>query len=129
MGFGEQGMDIAWGEVGNMCADSDILIEERNFTAGGLGLGKCLAGIVLVEEDLTLKIAFLDKVAVDEGEGADAGAGEQSGGGGAGGSHADEGDVSGGEFLLAGIADGGKEYLAGVSPGCERGRRRHESLV
>jgi hypothetical protein len=56
-----------------------------------------------------------DEVAVDKGEGADAGAGEEGGGGGSGGSYADDGDVGGAEQLLAGGTDAGEEDLAGVA--------------
>ncbi len=50
-------------------------------------------GVGLVEEDLALEVGGFDEVAVDEGEGPDAGAGKQRGGGGSGGSAADDGDV------------------------------------
>ena len=63
----------------------------------GLGFGKAFAGIGFVEENLALEIGGFDEVAVDEGEGADAGTGEERGGGGSGGSDADDGDVGGGE--------------------------------
>ena len=97
--------------------DGDAGVEPGDVAAGGFGLGQAFAGVGLVEEDLALQVGGLDEVAVDEGEGADAGAGEQRGGGRAHGAAADDGDVSLGEALLAGGADAGKEDLAGVAVG------------
>jgi len=61
--------------------------------AGGFGFGEGVAGVGLIEEDLALEVGRLDEVAVDEGERANAGAGEQRCGGRAGRSAADDGDV------------------------------------
>jgi hypothetical protein len=83
--------------------------------ACGLGLGERVAGVGLVEQDLALEVGGFDEVAVDEGEGADAGAGEERGGGGSGGSYADDGDVGGAQQMLAFGSDAGEEYLPGVA--------------
>ena len=107
--------DVGGDEVGDVGVDGDGGVEEGDVAAGGLGLGERLEGVGLVEEDLALEVGGLDEVAVDEGEGADAGAGEQRGGGSSGGTAADDGDVGGGELLLARGADAGKENLAGVA--------------
>jgi len=61
--------------------------------AGGLGLGEGVAGVGFVEEDLALEVGWLDEIAVDEGESADTGAGEERGGGRSHGPAADDGDV------------------------------------
>ena len=83
-------------------------------------LGRASRASCFVVEDLALEVGGLDEVAVDEGEGADAGAGEQRSGGGSGGPAADDGDVAVGEAALAGIADGAEEDLAGIAVGFVR---------
>jgi len=111
----EQLGDVGWGEVGDAGVDGDAGVEEGDVAAGGLGFGEAGAGVGFVEEELALQVGGLNEVAVDEGERACAGAGEQRGGGGAGGSAADDGDVRGGQALLAEDADAGEEDLAGVA--------------
>ena len=98
-----------------MGVDVDAGVDAGEVAAGGFGFGEGVAGVGFVEEHLALEVGGLDEVAVDEGEAADAGAGEEAGGGGSGGSDADDGDVGAGEELLAGGADGGEEDLAGVA--------------
>ncbi len=115
LGGGEELVDVGGDEVGDVGVDGDGGVEEGDLAAGGFGFGEGFAGVGLVEEDLALEVGGFDEVAVDEGEGADAGAGEEGGGGGSGGSDADDGDVGGGEELLAGGSDAGKEDLAGVA--------------
>ncbi len=102
--------------------DGDAGVELGDVAAGGLGLGQALAGVGLIEEDLALEVGGLDEVAVDEGEGAYAGSGEQRGRGSAHGTTADDGDVCPREPLLAGDADGGEENLAGVAVSIRDGR-------
>ncbi len=102
MDLAQELVDVGGDEVGDLRVDGDGGVEEGNFAARGLGFGKAVAGIGFVEENLALEIGGFDEVAVDEGEGADAGTGEERGGGGSGGSDADDGDVRGGEELLAG---------------------------
>ena len=114
---GEEGGGVGWDEVGDGCVDADAGVDAGEVAAGGFGLGEGGAGIVFVEEHLALEVGGLDEVAVDEGEVADAGAGQQAGGGGSGGTDADDGDVGAGEEVLAGLADGGEEDLAGVAVG------------
>ncbi len=122
MGRGEEIVDVGGDEVGDVGMDGDGGVEEGYLAAGGFGLGEGLEGVVFVEEDLALEVGGLDEVAVDEGEGADAGAGEERGGGGSGGSDSDDGDVGGGEELLAGRGDAGKEDLTGVAVVIVNGR-------
>lgn len=107
-------VDVGGDEVRDVGVDGDGGVEAGDVAAGGFGLGECEECVLLVEEDLALEVGGLDEVAVDKGEGADSGAGEERGGGGSGGSDADDGDVSGGEVLLAGGADAGEEDLARV---------------
>ena len=82
----EEIVDVGGDQVGDVGVDGDRGVEEGDFAAGGFGFGEGLAGVGLVEEDLALEVGGLDEVAVDEGEGADAGAGEERGGCGPGGS-------------------------------------------
>ena len=106
-----------------MGVDGDVGVEAGDVAAGGLGLGQAFEGVGFVEEDLALEVGGLDEVAVDEGEGAYAGAGEQRCGGGSGGPAADDGDMGRGEPLLAGGADAGEEDLARIAVAIlDRGR-------
>lgn len=93
---GEELVDVGGDQVCDVGVDGDARVEEGDLAAGGFCFGEGVAGVCLVEEDLALEVGGLDEVAVDEGEGADAGAGEKGGGGGSGGSDADDGDVGGG---------------------------------
>ena len=115
VGGGEEFVNVCGDEVGDVGMDGDGGVEEGDLAAGGLGLGKRLEGVGFVEEDLTLEVGGLDEVSVDEGEGADAGAGEQRGCGCSGGSAADDGDVGCGEHLLAGGADSWEEDLTRIA--------------
>ena len=108
-------MDVGGNEVGDAGVDSDGGVEEGDLTTGGFGLGKGVAGVGLVEEDLALEVGGFDEVSVDEGEDADAGAGEERGGGSSGGSDADDGDVGAGEKGLASGSDAGEDNLTGVA--------------
>jgi hypothetical protein len=115
VGGGEELVDVVGDEVGDVGVDGDGGVEESDLAAGGFGLGEPVAGVGLVEEDLALEVGGFDEVAVDEGEGADAGAGEEGCGGGSGGSYADDDDVGGAKQLLAGESDAGEEDLTGVA--------------
>jgi hypothetical protein len=114
-GGAEEFFDVGWDEVGDVGGDADGAVDAGEVEAGGFGFGEVGVGVGLVEEDLALEVGGLDEVAVDEGEVADAGAGEQAGGGGSGGPDADDGDVGVGEEVLAALADAGEEDLAGVA--------------
>ena len=94
---GEEFVDVGGDEIGYVGVDGDGGVEEGDFAAGGFGFGEGFAGIGLVEEDLALEVGGFDEVAIDEGEGADAGAGEEGCGGGSGGSDAYDGYMGGGE--------------------------------
>jgi len=111
----EQFGDVCRDKVGDAGMDGDGGVEEGDLAAGGFGLGQRGCGVGLVEEDLTLKVGGFDEVAVDEGEGANAGTGEERGGRGTSGSAANDGDMSSAEALLTELADAGKEDLAGVA--------------
>ncbi len=114
-GGGQELVDVGGDEVGDVGVDGDGGVEERDFAAGGFSFGEGVACVGLIEEDLALEVGGFDEVAIDEGEGSDASAGEEGCGGGSGGPYADDGDVSSGEELLAGGADAGKEDLTGVA--------------
>ena len=98
-----------------MGGDFDGGVDAGEVEACGFGFGKGGACVGFVEEHLALEVGGLDEVAIDEGEMADAGAGEEAGGCCSCGADADDGDVGVGEELLAGVADAGKEDLAGVA--------------
>jgi len=114
---GEEGGGVGRDEVGDVGVDVDAGVDAGEVEAGGFGFGEGSAGVVFVEEHLALEVGGLYEVAVDEGEAAYAGTGQEAGGGGSGGSDSDDGDVGAGEELLAGGADGGEEDLAGVAVG------------
>ncbi len=115
VGETEEFVDVGGDEVVDAGVDRDGGVEESDFAAGGFGFGEGFAGVGLVEEDLTLEVGGFDEVAVDEGESADAGTGEEGGGGGSGGSDADDGNVGGAKEMLAGGPDAGEEDLTGVA--------------
>ena len=77
MGFGEERVNIGRDEVGDDGFDLDGGVEEGDFGASGLGFGGRGRGVGFVEEDLALEVGGFDDIAVDEGEMADAGAGEE----------------------------------------------------
>ena len=108
-------MNVGWDEVCDLGVNGDGGVEQSDLKAGGFGFGKGLAGVLFVEQDLTLEVGGFDEVSVDQREGADACSGEQGGSGGSGGSNTDDGYVSGGEELLTGVADAGEENLARVA--------------
>jgi len=112
---GEEVWGVGWDEVGDVGVDADAGVDAGEVAAGGFGLGKRGAGVVFIEEHLTLEVRGLDEIAVDEGEAADSGSGEEAGGGGSGGPYSYDGDVSSDEKLLAGGSDGGEEDLPGVA--------------
>src|SRR5580658_3282029 len=115
MRVAEQVVDVRGNEVGDVSHDLHLAVEEGDFAARGLGLGKRFARILLVEEHLALKIALLDEIAIDEGKFADSRAREQAGGGGTGGSDTDQGNMGLLKLLLAFRADAWKEYLPRIS--------------
>ena len=77
MGGGEELVDVGGDQVGDVRVDGDGGVEEGDLAAGGFGFGEGLEGVGLVEEDLALEVGGFDEVTVDEGEGSDAGAGEE----------------------------------------------------
>ena len=117
IGGAEEVLDVGGDEVGDVGCDADGGVGGEELAAGGLGLGEGVSRVPFVEEDLALEIRGLNEVAIDEGEVADAGAGEERGGRGPGGADADDGDMGASEGQLAGLADAGKEDLAGVAFG------------
>ncbi len=121
MRAGEERVDVGGDEVGDDGFDLDGGVEGGDLAAGGFGFGEGGVGVGFVEEDLALEVGGLDEVAVDEGDVADAGAGEERGGCGSGGAYADDGDAGLAEQLLAGGADSGEENLAGVAVGIGNG--------
>ncbi len=94
-------VDISRDKVGDVGDYGDGGVEECDLAAGGFSLGQGLEGVRLVEQDLTLEIGRLNEVAVDEGKGSDAGAGEERCCCGSSCSATDDGDVGGGEELLS----------------------------
>jgi len=58
--------------------DADVRVDAGDVAAGGFGFGKGLSGVVFVEEDLSLEVGKFDVIAVDDGEMADSGTGEQA---------------------------------------------------
>lgn len=126
VGAGEKGVDVCGDEVGDDRFDLDGGVEEGDLAACGFGFGECGFCIGFVKEDLALEVGGFDEVAIDEGEMADSGAGEERGGGGAGGSDADDRDAGTGEQGLSGGADAWEEDLAGVA--FVGGDGRHEAV-
>ena len=112
-------MDIGRNDVGDVSADLGFAIEGGDFAAGGFGFSEGVAGVGLIEKDLTLQAAFFDEVAVNEGEGSDAGSGEE----------AVAAVTRGFDAVLTLGADGGKQDLARVPFADGLGRGGHLSVV
>lgn len=108
-------VNVGGDEVCDVGLHGDGGVKEGDLAARSLCLREGVECVGLVEEDLTLEIGGFDEVAIDEGEGSDAGAGQEGCGCGTSGSAADDGDMSGGEELLAGGPDAFEEDLARVS--------------
>lgn len=111
VGSGEKRVDVRGCEVGDLSADIDLTVEERDFESRGFGFRQGVTRVGLVKQNLALEIAFFDEVAIDEGEGPDASAREQAGRRRAGGSAADEGYMGGAELFLAGLTYWRKKHL------------------
>ena len=71
-----QPLDVSRVDVGDDRLDGDLGIGRAEFFGRGDRLGKALAGVALVEEDLALEVGPLDDVAIDDSHAADAGADE-----------------------------------------------------
>jgi hypothetical protein len=115
VGRGEEFVDVGGDEICDVGVDGNGGVEERDFAAGGFGFGEGFEGVGLVEEYLSLEVGRFYEVAVDEGEGANAGTGQERSCGGSGSPDADDGDVGGGKQVLAESADAGEEDLTGVA--------------
>ncbi len=122
-------MDIAGNQVGDTGMDLDRTVEERDFAPGGFGLGQGRERIGFIEEHLALQVALFDEIAIDQGESADAGTGEQTGGRSPSGSATGYGDVGRCQPSLAFFADSGEEHLTGI-PFCGlAGGIRHTGVL
>ena len=93
-------------------AEGDVNLGQAGL--GGLGLGQAGLGVGGVEEDLTLKVARFEQVAVEDGQAADPRAAQLVGDDAAQGAAADDGGVGGQQAALAGDSDAGQDRLAGV---------------
>ena len=85
---GQEFVNVGGDQIGDAGMDSNRGVEEGDLAAGGFGFGEGVAGVGFVEENLALEVGRFDEVTVDEGEGADAGAGKKRGRGSAGSSDA-----------------------------------------
>jgi len=93
LGGAEELRDVAGDEVSDVGVDLDGGVEEGYLAAGRFGLGESFKGVLFVEENLALEVGGLDEVAVEEGEGSNAGACEERRSGGSSGSAPDDGGV------------------------------------
>ncbi len=108
-------LDVCGDKIGNHRFNYNLRIESRNLTSGGDCLGQRLGCIGFIEQGLSLQIARLDVVAIDDANGAHAGAGQQGGQGGAGGAASDQGDPGSGQLLLSFTSDSREEHLPRIS--------------
>ena len=90
---GEEVGDVGGNKVGDLGVDLDAVVEAGDVPPGGLGFGQGGEGVFFVEQHLALQIGGLDEVTIDQGESADASAGEEAGGGGSGCSNSNDGCV------------------------------------
>ena len=107
--------DVGGGDVAGVGVDFDFGVDAMELEFGGSGFGERVSGILFGEEPLALEVGGFDEIAIEDGEMAEAGAGESGGMIGAEGSAADDGEVGGEEFGLTFGADAGEENLAGVA--------------
>ena len=112
---GEQLLDVGGREVGDLGLDDDVAVEGGDLAGGGDGLGQRLGGVGFVEQGLALQVAGLDVVAVDDAQGADAGARQQAGSGRAGGAAAHNGNPGRPQALLSFGADAVEQHLPRVA--------------
>src|SRR5207237_10047580 len=94
-------------EVFYMRLDTDFRVDGRQLARSRFGLGKALAGILLVEEELALEIAGLHIIPVDNAEGSHACSRKQSADGGAYGAGYHDGDIRSEDAFLTFIANSG----------------------
>ena len=93
VGLVEHCVDVRRNQVGDAGVHAHGAVEQGDLSPCRFGLGESRHGIGLVKEHLTLKVAFLDEIPVDQRESADTGAGEQVSRSGAGGAAADNSDM------------------------------------
>ena len=125
----QQIMNVAGNEICDVSMDLDLAVEGRDLALCRVGLGTRIARVRLVEEDLALQIALLDKVAVDEGQGSHAAARQQTCCRRPGGAHAHHGHMGALDPGLALGTNAGEQDLARVPFLHGLRRRRHLSVV
>ncbi len=111
----KQSFNVCGNQIFNSWFNHDLRVEGGDFTGGGDGLGKGVGSVFFIEQRLTLQIAGLDVVAVDDAQSSNTGASQQAGQGGAGSSASDNGHAGGSEFSLAFGADTAKQNLARIT--------------
>lgn len=121
--MGGEGVDVAGCEVGDGVVDADVGVDGGEALGGGEGLGRCGVGVELGVEALALEVGGFDDVAVDEGEAANAGTGEEVGGDAAERAQADDAGVGGEEALLRIGAKVGEDGLSRVPVGAGHDER------
>src|SRR3954469_16664477 len=102
---------ICGSEVCDFGFNGDARIEGHDLTCGSDGLGKGFGGVGFVEENLALKVAGLDVIAVDNAEVSHSGTGQKANQGGAGSAAAYHRNSGRGEVFLSMGTDSRKEYL------------------
>src|SRR5690606_10106300 len=103
------------GDVGDVGLQSDGGIDGPQFSFRSHRLGQALPGIGFVIEHLTLQIALLYEIPVEEADGADAGADHMVGQGRAQRPQADDRYPGAGEPFLSRLADGSEQDLARIA--------------
>ena len=95
--------------------DFNLAVDFAQAPGGGDGFGEIFGGVTLVEENLPLKVAQFDQIAIDQAEKSDAGSNEHFGGGRAESTAADDQDAGTAQAHLAIAADLGEDFLAIVA--------------
>ena len=93
----------------------DRAVDQAELPRGGLGLGKVVGDVLLVEEDLALEVVRLDEVAVDDPDPTDPRADQVIRQHGAERPAAADRDAAGQELALARLAQRGEADLAAVT--------------
>jgi hypothetical protein len=101
-------------QIGDEAFDGNGGIDGFELALGGDGFGEGIAGVIFIEQGLSLEIGRLDEITIQNSNAPYAGTDEQAGGCGANGAAADDYGAGGEEALLALEAESLKKYLPGV---------------
>src|SRR6266700_650534 len=107
-------MNILRGQIGDFRLDAHVRVESSDLARGGNCLGQRFRCVSFVEERLSLEVAGLYVIAVDDQHLAHASTSQQSGNACSRGATTDNDNPGRTQFLLPLRTDAGEEYLPGI---------------